>query len=92
MKGFGSGAEKGGKAVARCYCFLYGVEFGLYFCQSTGILKVLQYLPTFVNPLFRPYIVFSAFGSENERAFGPNRTISPCFSCSLMCSTSGLRL
>lgn len=47
---------------------------------SVKSLEILAVFNTFVNPLFRPYIVFNAFGSENERALGPNRTTSPCFS------------
>jgi hypothetical protein len=78
--------------MPRCDCLLYRIEFGLGFCQSTKCSESRADPLTFVNPLLSPYIVFSAFGSEKEREFGPNRTTSPCFACSLICSTSGRRL
>lgn len=74
-------AEQGWEVVALDNRLLNNVEVGLGSVSVSTIKhdRVRVMACTFINPLFSPYIVFSALGSAKERLLGPNRTTSPYF-------------
>lgn len=89
-------AEEARKSRALDDGLLNDIEIGLdaarVSCVSLHILKGRwREMRTFTNPLFNPYMAFRAAGFENDSVFGPSRTTSPYFSCSLMWVSSGRR-